>query len=290
MLKIEKKILEWAERYLYQIAILMVCLIALYLRRGAVWWTSPDVGYYFDWHENHTQSSFYYALVMLVQHLPMLPLHGMKWLYSLADFAVVFFCVKVMDRDGRRLTLRKVLFLIALILSPVAFLRGAVWAQPDSAAFCLILAGYLMWNRGWRKWALIPAGLGAALYPCFLLFILGYLWIRSDRGEGRMWLYFTALSAGVLAVQGLCSTVTGNTWREGILTCFRWMAYEPYEGVLYKQDGLEWVLQMINVCGYGAAMTGLLLAYRRRISCKAVLLIHLAVLMVYGSLLFPTAA
>lgn len=290
MLKIEKKVLEWAEKYMYQMAILLVCLIALYLRRGAVWWSSPDVGFYFDWHENHTQSSLYYVLVMLVQHLPMLPLHSMKWLYSMADFAVIFFCAMVMNGGGKELSLRKTVFLIVLILSPVTYLRGAVWAQPDSVAFCMILAGYLMWNRGWKKWALIPAGLGAALYPCFLLLVLGYLWFHGDRGHGKTWICFVVLLTGVLAVQGLCSMVTGNPWQEGFRTCFRWMAYEPYKGVLYKQDGLKWLIQMINVCGYGAAVTSLLLVYRKKISYAAALLIHLVVLLVYGSLLFPPAA
>lgn len=287
MLKIEKKALEWAEKHMYQLTVLLVCIIALYMRRSAIWWNSPDIGYYFDRHTNHTQSSFYYVLVMLAQYLPMLPLHVMKWFYSLADFAVIFLGTMVMDRDWKKLSLKKTLFLIVFILSPVAYLRGAVWAQPDSLAFGMILAAYLMWSRGWRKWALVPAALGVALYPCFILLVVGYFWLSDHGCNGKIWIYFMVLFAGVLTVQGLSGVILGDTWKEGIRTCFRWMAYEPYMGVLYKKNGIDWGLQIINVCGYGAAMTSVLLAYRRKISYIAALAIHLAVLLVYGSLLFP---
>lgn len=287
VLKIEKKALEWAEKHMYQLTVLLVCILALYMRRSAIWWTSPDVGYYFDRHGNHTQSSFYYVLVTLAQYLPMLPLHVMKWLYSLADLGVIVLGVLVIDRDWKKLSLKKTLFLILFILSPVAYLRGAVWAQPDSLAFGLILAAYLMWNRGWRKRAMILAVLGIAIYPCFILLVVGYLWLSDRDGDGKVWICFTVLLAGVLAVQGLSGALLGDTWQEGIRTCFRWMAYEPYTGVLYKKNGMDWILQIINVCGYGAAMTSALLAYRRRMSYMAALAVHLAVLLVYGSLLFP---
>lgn len=290
MSKTEKKLLEWAEKHMYQLTILLVCFIALYMRRGAIWWSSPDVGYYFDRHENHTQSAFYYVLVMLAQYLPMLPLHGMKWLYSLADFVVIFLVAEAMDGGGKRLSLKKTLFLIVCILSPVAYLRGAVWAQPDALAFSLILAAYLLWNRGWKICALIPAVLGTALYPCFVLLILGYLWFTDSRIEGKTWIYLAVLAGGLLAFQGFCGVILGDTWQGGIGTCFRWMAYEPYGGVLYKKDGLAWISQMINVFGYGASMLSVLLAYRKKLSCVTALLIHLAVLLVYGSLLFPAIA
>lgn len=287
MLKLEKRLLEWAEKHMYQLTVLLVCVIALYMKRGAIWWNSPDVGYYFDRHTNHTQSAFYYILITLAQYLPMLPLRVMKWIYSLADFAVVFLGAMAMDGEWKKLSLKKTLFLVVLSLSPIAYLRGAVWAQPDALAFSLILAAYLLWVRGQKKCALISAVLGAALYPCFLLLIIGYLWFSDNRINGKTWRYLAVLCAGFLAVQGLSGVALGNTWQEGIRTCFRWIAYEPYGGAIYKQDGLGWILQMINVFGYGAAMTSVLLVYRKRISYIAALLIHLAVLLVYGSLLFP---
>lgn len=289
MLKIEKKALEWAEKHMYSLTVLLVCALALYMRRGAIWWSSPDVGAYFDWHENHIQSAFYYALVRLAQYIPMLPLHVMKWLYSLADLAVILLGVMALDGDWKKLSLRKILFLIVFTLSPVSYLRGAVWAQPDSLAFGLILLAYLLWNRGWRKRAMVPAVLGVALYPCFILLVIGYLWL-CDRGDGKKaWIYFTVLFAAVLVFQGFNSVILGSTWKEGIRTCFRWMAYEPYEGILYKTNGIGWILQMINVCGYGAAMTSALLAYRKKLPYIAAVGIQLAVLLVYGSLLFPVS-
>lgn len=290
MLKIEKKLLVWAEKHMYHLTVLLVCVIALYMRRGAVWWHSPDVGYYFDRHVNHTQSSLYYVLTMLAQYLPVLPLHGLKWLYSVADFAVIFLGAMAMDGEWKKLSLKKTIFLIAFILSPVSYLRGAVWAQPDALAFSLILAAYLLWIRGCRKCALIPAILGAALYPCFLLLVVGYLWLSDNCVRGKAWIYLVVLWVGLLAFQGLCGVISGDTWQEGIGTCFRWLAYDPYGGALYKKDGLSWILQMVNVSGYGASMLSVLLVYRKKLSYTAALLIHLTVLLVYGSLLFPIIA
>lgn len=287
MLKIEKRVLEWAEKHMYPLTILLVCVLALYMRRGAIWWSSPDVGTYFDGHENHIQSAFYYALVRLAQYFPMLPLHVMKWIYSLADMAVIVLSVMAMDGDWKKFSLRKTLFLIVFVLSPVAYLRGAVWAQPDSLAFGLVLSAYLLWSRGWRKCAMVPAVLGVALYPCFILLVIGYLWLSDRDDRKKAWIYFTVLFVAVLVVQGSNSMILGGTWKEGIRTCFRWMAYEPYMGVLYKVNGIDWILQMINVCGYGAAMTSVLLAYRKKLPYIAAVGIHLAVLLVYGSLLFP---
>ncbi len=290
MLMLEKKILQWAEKHMCHLAILLACGIALYLRRGAIWWNSPDVGFCFDRHPNHIQSSLYYVLVLLMQYLPLLPLHSMKWLCILADCGVILFCALGMGGSWKKPALKDSIFLIIIILSPAAYLRGAVWAQPDSVAFCLLLAAYLLWSRGWRKCALIPAVAGAAIYPCFLLLIVGYLWFSGCGGNGRAWIYFAAVLAGLLLILGLSAVAIGETWQEGIHSCIRWMAFDPYEGILYKQDGLAWLLQIVNVCGYGAAIVSLLLARRGKISWTVVLLTHMATLMVYGRLLFPAAA
>jgi len=301
MLKAEKLVIQFIEKHLYLLMVLLVSAMALFLRRPAVWWNSPDVGAYFDGHANHTQSSLYYVLVSLIQHLPLLPLHSLKWIMGLADFAAATLCVVAAERKetvaGRKETaagsqtkdaLKSVVFYTVLIMSPVAYLRGILWAQPDVLAFVCILGAYLLWGKGKKALAVLAAVPGVTVYPAFFLLILGYLWF-SDKGvRGKNWIYLGSLAAGFILLQGLCSLILGNTWKEGIMTCFRWTAYEPYGGKLFE-DGLAWVKQMVNVCGYGAAMVSLLLAYKRRVSYIVPLMIHMAVLLVYGSFLFPAA-
>ena len=86
MLKIEKKLLLWTEKHMFLLMAVLGAAVALYLRRTAIWWSSPEVVYYFDGHGNNIQSSFYFLVIQLFQHLPILPLHGIKWLAGLADY------------------------------------------------------------------------------------------------------------------------------------------------------------------------------------------------------------
>ena len=73
---------------------------------------------------------------------------------------------------------------------------------------------------------------------------------------------------------------------EGLRSLTGWMSREPYQGTIYA-DPLAWGIQMGNLLGYGAAMVSGMAAYRHRISYGTALLIHLAVLLIYGSVLFP---
>ena len=56
MLKIERKVLLWVEKHMFVLLAVLAAVMGLYLRRGAVWWSSPDDGYYFDGHEGNIQS------------------------------------------------------------------------------------------------------------------------------------------------------------------------------------------------------------------------------------------
>ena len=105
MLKIERKVLLWVEKHMFVLLAVLAAVMGLYLRRGAVWWSSPDAGYYFDGHEGNIQSGCYHLLVRLVQYLPMLPLHTVKWLAAAADYAVAVLAVIAVGghREGEKL-------------------------------------------------------------------------------------------------------------------------------------------------------------------------------------------
>lgn len=240
MFKIEKKLVQLAEKYMYLLMALFASAIALYLRRPAVWWTSPDVGAYFDGHINHTQSAMYYALVRMIQHLPMLPLHSLKWIVGIADFAVALLCISAVSGREKSESLKKAVFYTIFIMSPVVYLRGILWAQPDALAFVLLMGAYLLWKRERKLPAVLLVIVGVTLYPPFFLLATGYLWFSDNGVRERNRIFLGILAAGFLALQGFCSMALGNSWQEGIRTCFRWLAYEPYEGKLFE-EGLAWV-------------------------------------------------
>lgn len=288
MLNIERKVLLWVERNMLLLLVGLAALMGLYLRKAAVWWGSPDVGYYFDSHENHIQSAFYYLLVRMTQYLPALPLHSVKWLAGLADYGVAALCLVAVGGHRERLRIKSAFYLVICILSPVAYLRGICWAQVDSLAFAFLLGAFILWERGRKAAATVLGVPGIALCPCFLLLVLCWLILRREERREGDWLYFGILAAGSCLLAGISSLLLGQGWTEGLLSCVRWITYDPCLGIAYKEP-LAWVKQMVNLFGYGAAMASGIAAYRHRIPYGAALLIHLAVLLVYGSLLFPVA-
>ncbi|MCI8799192.1 hypothetical protein NSB25_08250 [Acetatifactor muris] len=288
MLKIEKKLLLWTEKHMFLLMAVLGAAVALYLRRTAIWWSSPEVVYYFDGHGNNIQSSFYFLVIQLFQHLPILPLHGIKWLAGLADYVAAVLCFVAVRGYKEQCKLKSTFYFIGCLLSPVVFLRGICWAQIDSVAFSLLLGAYLLWKKEKYMGAVLLAIPGAVLYPCFFPVVLFLMWHHSRGMEGKVWIYAGVFAAGCYILSGASSVLTGQPWGDGILSCIRWTSYDPYTGELYR-DPLLWVKQMVNLFGYGAAMVSGIAAYRHKLSYKNALLIQLAVSLVYGSLLFPLA-
>lgn len=65
MLKIERKLIEFVEKHLSLLCALFSILLALYLRKLAVWWNYGAVSSYFDMHEHDTHTVTYYLVVRL---------------------------------------------------------------------------------------------------------------------------------------------------------------------------------------------------------------------------------
>ena len=108
MLKLEKRLLEYAEKNILLLQLLLVSAIALFIRRLPIWWNPEDIGAYFDFHVNNTQSGLYGLLVGAVQYLPLLPVHTIKWLAALGDFLTAAFCLLLVRRADASHRLRQV--------------------------------------------------------------------------------------------------------------------------------------------------------------------------------------
>ena len=97
---IERKILTFVEKHLLLIGALFSSALALYLRKIAVWWYYGAASFYFDMHPNHIQTTFYDLVVRLLQYLPALPLHSVKWLAGLSDFGVAGLLVLALGKEA----------------------------------------------------------------------------------------------------------------------------------------------------------------------------------------------
>lgn len=286
MLKIEKKLLQWVEKHMFLLMALLAMAIALFLKRMAIWWGTPEVSYYFDGHKNNIQSALYLGLVRLVQYLPMIPLHSIKWLAVLADFGVAVLCLLAVGGHTERLKLKPTFYFSVCLLSPMVYLRGVSWGQIDSVAFLFLLAAYLLWERNKKIIAVLLAVIAVSLYPCLLPIACFWVLYQNKGIPGKDWIYMGIMIVASVVLQGVCSMALGNGFADGVMSCVRWTTYDPYTGIVFNQP-LLWVKQMINLFGYAGVMISGIAAYRHKISYVTTLLINLAVLLVYASFMFP---
>lgn len=287
MLKFEKKLIEFAEKHLFVLQLLLISALALYVRRIPIWWNTNNVTAYFDFHENCTQSYLYYLLVRGVQYLPMLPLHSIKWISVIGDFGTAVLCLLLVREKQKENSLLQVFCYTFCLFSPVLFLRGIGWAQIDSFAVMLFLLGWLIWEKGNKITAGFFFLLSAMLYPCIIIFVLWFLLTETD-GEitGKKGL----LSLGFLTVWmiscGLTALPLGKLFSDGLRNCFAWLSFNPVTGE-YFATGLDWMIEMLIALGLpGSVMGGLALARQRKGSFQIMIATQFLLTVLYGSRMF----
>lgn len=293
MLKIEKKLIEWIEKHMFVLQLLLVSALALYIRRIAIWWNPGDIGAYFDYHENCTQSFFYYLAVTAVQQLPVLPVHSVKWIAILGDFGTACLCLLLVRERNRENLLLQVFCYSMCLFSPVLFLRGAAWAHTDSLAVCLFLAGWLLSDRGKKAAAGILLLLSVLLYPCMLVFALCFyisaLWKLRKRGEKTgAWLSAAAgFTAVWLLLCGLAALPIKRDFLTGLKNSVAWLFYDPVTGQAFA-TWFAWLRDILIALALPGSVLGSLLLVRRRkgIFYFAVMTAHFLAALLYGSRMF----
>ena len=288
MLKIERRLLGFLEKHMLLLSALLLSLMALYLRKTAVWWNYDNIGAYFDMHDNHTQTAAYYLLARLVQYLPLLPVHSVKWLAAISDFGIAGLVVYLLGKetDDRK----KLIFYVVCLFSPVLFLRGIIWAQLDSTALILLLVGYVLHNNGQKSnrvrdgLALASVVGSIALCPYLFLILLFYLWQKAERKKD-FWIQAAVIAAGGLLVQIVCALLVGEVWTDGLYSGIRFLTYHPESGMRYE-DATEWILQMVYLYSPAAAVLTVLAAGKNRLSYKWTIGMQIVATVLYGSVLF----
>lgn len=289
MLKIERKAVEFVEKKLFLICVLFLSLLALYLRRIAVWWNYDAIGSYFDMHENYTQTATYFLIVRLVQYLPLLPAHSIKYLAALSDFGVAAMTTYLLGKnaDDRK----RLIFYTVCLFSPVLFLRGVIWAQLDSVAILFLLIGYALYSvrkkigKGGARWfALLSAAVSIALCPHLFLVVLLYLW-KNEGKQRDFWCDLLVLTGVGLAIQFASALLIGASWKEGVLSGVRFLTYHPESGALYE-NGEEWLLQMVYLYSPVGTVLTALATGRHKLSYGWAALTQIVAAVLYGANLF----
>ena len=287
MLKIEKKTIDFIEKHMLLLAALLISVLALLIRRQNIWYYTTDYLSYFDMHHNNVQSVFYYFLIALTGYFAQIPLHGMKWIASIADFAVGIMCVLICKRGGNEAAKPKesdkwkyLLLYAGCLFAPVVYVRGCVWAQVESLAMTFLLVAFYFaeYHRNVIL-EVLAAAVGVALYPFYLVPIIFYF-LSTKRKEERGWLLLIILAV-VLFLNVVSCYFVGVNWREGVQTLSRWMSYHPYTGEVYTTVK-EWLWQMMLYGGYIIALWSGLSAIRRKIPYYIAVLTQVMVFIVYG--------
>ena len=282
MLKMEKKIFELVDKYRLALSLLLVLALTLYLRKIGVWWNYSRVATAFDMHQNYIESSLYHLLVKLVQYIPILPLHSIKWLAGLCDYILVFLCVYSVEASVKKWREREIITYIVLIFSPVLYIRGIIWGQIDSVAMVFLVLAYLLWEKKRILPALVSATLACALYPCLLPIVVIYFFY-VDKEKSFFFVMWILVGTSVLL--GLCSMALGNGFLEGVETMLRWGTYNMLYGTLFS-FGTDWLLQLLVLYGLPVSTLMILGTLQGKVSYKWTVLLHVLATIWYGSIIF----
>lgn len=287
MLKIEKKLIDLVERHILLIAVVMLTVLALLLRRQCIWYNSIDYINYFNKHSGHVQSTLYYQIVHLLGYLPMLPIHGMKWLTTAGDIgvAILFICLIGRSPNDVGEKLRYLVFYAACLFSPVFFLRGVVWAQPDSLATLFLMGALLLKRRERKIFPICLAAVGTAIYPIMIFPVLIYLLCGKQTKGWKLLtqvVIFLLVLGAVLAVSGASQ---GMPVTESLWSGLCWMSNHPYTG-----DGFlnvsDWIHHMILAYGYTFCLISTVAAFQRKLPYVAAAGVHIGMAVYFGMVLF----
>lgn len=297
MLKIEKKLIAFAEKNIFVLSVLLLTAIAFLMRRWGIWYHSQDYIHYFDMHEGNIQSAFYWLVVRLMGYGFKLPIHGIKWLAGIADFMVailvVLLCKEVEWKCCNTHHKMKLLFLYAgCLFAPVVYLRGCIWAQVDSVAAAFLLGALYLWQGRFHKKntpmfmvaAVILVGLGIAMYPIAMAAVLVYLFSGKRLYERKNIVALLLIGLVAFVWSGICGMLLSQGWAVGVQSLLRWMTCHPYTGEFYT-CAAEWLWQMFLLCGYGLALYSGVAAFRKKLPYAFAVAVQLVVAICYGGML-----
>ncbi len=294
MLKIEKKLIDFVEKHMLLLMLLLVSLLALYIRRIPIWWNAEDVVAFYDIHDNGTQSYLFHLLVRAVQFLPLLPIHSIKWISVLGDFAVAVLCAWMVRETAKTNAVKWTFSYVMCIFSPVLILRGVSWAQIDSVAVALFLMGWILAERKKNAGAAVLLLFSAVLYPCMMIFAAVLLWTMAKEKDTKsrillfnvpvIWL----LCCGLTAIPVLSDVPAGQAFLSGLESSVAWVIYNPVTGRTFA-TGLEAISEIVIVLGLPVSVIGGIILLKRgkgKLACPAVMIIHFLITVLYGTRMF----
>jgi len=274
MTKFEKKILDRLKDHRMVLAYLVITVLNLYLRKVAVWWNADGIECYYDGHSHMVQGQLWWLIMRIGMLFPILPVHFMKWVSAVGDFALAGAGAYAISRGagkaaGRDYTVRGLVFYAIILIMPFTLMRGIVWGLTDSLGISCALVGTLLADSVCRgkseKAGLVVRTLAFVLAMLFCPMLIIPFWIEGVRAfckkdfKRTVAVACSTLATAVLA--GILGIVNGSGFMQGFFGQVNFIMYEALNGAVFT-DFKAWFLAL---AGYFAlpVTTAVLLCFCR---------------------------
>lgn len=224
MFAIEKKILEYIEKYLPVIVFFIATIAGFWIRASLRGYVSKDAAsdllpWYNEIRNNggvqglgHQVGSYnmlYQFLIAIMTYLPINPLYAYKILscifdYLLAGAAVwLIYCFHDASESDEKRKWSAVTVYSIIILSPLVFLNSAQWAQCDSIYVFFILMAFTLFCK--EKYLIFFVFYGIALaFKLQAIFLMPFLLFAYFRKKNFSFLYFFVIPISMCVVNIPC--------------------------------------------------------------------------------------
>lgn len=291
MLKVEKTIIEWINKYIIQIALVFVFFVGILIRITGCNYIGID--YHFSLYDipgNCHSYLFRHAVNFLMAAYPDFIINIIKFLAYIGDYGVTLLTVLLFKQKRQNITLfQGFLAVTACVLSPVSLLYSVTGMRIDSICMCLILLSLLLHNKGWFITSIPISALAAFLLPSFwpIVIIMNIIWILSmaqteKKDQKHSFSYIKTIS-GTLSflVLLIFSVYLENLESSSGYYWGKIFVMNPSIEASYS-NLLSWLSGMLHIYGYSLAMFSLVFSFIYKKLRIPALIIHLLILISIG--------
>lgn len=249
MLKAERKLLEWVDRHLQVIVIVVFCVLGAVIR----WPLRDNISgdsYYFllPWYEQIKANGLsqqvgdynllYQALIALLTHLPLKPLYAYKLVSVIFDYVLAAGagCLTVLAARTDKQWKGTIAFGLVL-LSPLVVLNSAAWAQCDAIYTSFAVLSLLALYKERYAFSMVLLGLSFTfkLQAVFLLPLFLFVYYSRRKFSALLFLIVPL----TMCAASLPSLLFGRSLGDVFVIYFRQTSSYPYMAMNYPS---AWVL------------------------------------------------
>lgn len=288
MLKIERKLTDWIDKYLVQIVMVMLVVFAVYMRKATLYHRPFDMenAFYPD-ATGYLHTAFYTQWIAWLSRLPVVCVTTLKILTAGFDVVLAlltaFWIWKPQGIAEKRNVGQAFVCFGLLLVSPLCIANGVVWLHIDSICLSILVCAWMCLERERYPVAGLLMGLAIALQMQYVVILIG-LSIRVFRKK-REALPCLLVAMGVLLGLNILSVPLLNiSFTEGLFSLVNWLMLDPGTGELHV-NLLTWFCSLLGQFSYLLGVGSMIVAFRTRKYWKTALIINAVTILFLGGIL-----